>query len=66
MLTREAVVMEAMFKVADKDGIDLSFKLNAAQTELDSNISGRDLIPKARQRGVSTYFLARYTAACHT
>lgn len=63
-LTKEALAIETMFQIVDKDGLDVPFVLNGAQKELDNNITGRDIIPKARQRGVSSYFLARYTAAC--
>lgn len=50
--------------IADKEGNDVNFKLNTVQYLLDIGLTGRDLIPKARQLGVSSYFLARYTAAC--
>ncbi len=62
--TKEALIIESLFSIADKDGNDVEFKLNSAQKVLDENLTGRDLVPKARQEGVSSYFLARYTAAC--
>ena len=42
----------------------MDFLLNPAQASIDHNLTGRDIIPKARQEGVSTYFLARYTVKC--
>lgn len=63
-MTPEALIIESMFQVVSKDREDVPFILNSAQKELDDNLTGRDLIPKARQEGISTYFLARYTAAC--
>jgi len=63
-MTPEAVIIESMFRVVTKEGEDVDFILNDTQKILDENLTGRDLIPKARQEGVSTYFLARYTAAC--
>ena len=42
----------------------MPFVLNEAQRNLDTRWTGRDLIPKARRMGVTTYVLARYTAAC--
>lgn len=62
--TEERVIIESMLSIADKEGNDVDFKLNAAQADLDTTLSGRDIVPKARQEGVSSYFLARYTAAC--
>ncbi len=56
--------METLFRIPDKDGKDVDFILNDVQRELDDTLTGRDVIPKARQLGVSTYFLGRYLAAC--
>ena len=63
-MTPEALIIESMFMVVTKDGDDIPFMLNEAQRELDDNLTGRDLVPKARQKGVSTYVLARFLAAC--
>lgn len=62
--TPEALVIEQMFMIADKDGEDVPFVLNTAQARVDRELTGRDCIPKARQEGVSSYQLARFTAAC--
>lgn len=64
MATNERVIIENLFRVADKDGNDVDFKLNTAQASIDTHFTGRDIIPKARQEGVSTYYLARFTAKC--
>lgn len=64
MPTKEALIIESLFNVVSKEGEDVPFILNDAQRAIDENLTGRDIIPKARQEGVSTYFLARYTAAC--
>ncbi len=64
MGTKERLVMESMFRVVDKDGQDVDFLLNNVQLSLDSNLTGRDIVPKARQEGVSTYFLARGLVKC--
>ena len=63
-MTPEAMIIESMFQVVNKDSEDVPFVLNSAQRKIDEGLTGRDIIPKARQEGVSTYFLARYTAAC--
>ena len=63
-MTPEALIIESLFRIANKEGEDVDFILNSVQKELDENLTGRDLIPKLRQPGVSSYFLARYTAAC--
>lgn len=63
-MTPEADIVEALFRIPTKEGVDVDFILNSAQRKLDENLTGRDLVPKARQEGVSSYYLARYTAAC--
>lgn len=50
--------------IADKEGVDVPFVLNSAQARIDDRLSGRDIIPKARQEGVSSYYLARNLAKC--
>lgn len=63
-MTPEAIIIESMFRIANKEGEDVDFILNSVQKDLDENLTGRDIIPKLRQPGISSYFLARYTAAC--
>lgn len=64
MSTPERLIIEAMFMIANKDGEDVDFILNSAQAQVDGALTGRDIIPKARQEGVSSYFLARNLARC--
>lgn len=64
MPTKEALAIETLFRIADKDGNDVDFKLNSEQRRVDQYLSGRDVIPKGRQMGVSSYFLARYLIRC--
>ena len=64
MATKERVAIENLLMIADKEGNDVDFKFNSAQIRVDSELTGRDIIPKARQMGVSSKFLARYTVAC--
>lgn len=63
-MTPEAFIIEQFFKIPNKSGATVPFKLNPAQKTIDDHLTGRDVIPKARQEGVSTYFLGRYLAAC--
>lgn len=63
-MTPEGYIIENMLRIADKDGNDVDFVLNSAQREIDDNLTGRDIIPKARQEGVSSYFLARSAVRC--
>lgn len=63
-LTAEGHLIESLFRIPDKDRNEVDFILNDAQLTLDRNMTGRDIIPKARQRGVTSYWLARFTAAC--
>jgi len=64
MATPERFVIESLFHVINKDQQDVEFKLNSAQIAVDNIWSRRMLIPKARQEGVSTYFLARSAVRC--
>ncbi len=64
MATAERLIIEAMFPIVNKDGFEVPFILNSAQAKVDANLTGRDIIPKARQEGVSSYFLARSLAKC--
>lgn len=63
-MTDEGFIIEKMFRIADKEGADRDFILNTTQRLLDSSLTKRDLIPKARQLGVTSYILARATAKC--
>lgn len=63
-MTPESVVMESMFRVVDKEQQDVDFSLNTAQRTIDEKWHRRMILPKARQEGVSTYFLARSTVKC--
>ena len=63
-LTLEGRLIEGMFPVLNRQAQQEDFRLNWAQRTLDLNWTPRNLIPKARRLGVSTYVLARWTAAC--
>jgi len=64
MATKERFVIENCFRIVNKEGEDVDFVLNPAQAKLDHKLTGRDIIPKARQEGISSYVLARFTAKC--
>lgn len=64
MATPERAVIESMFKVVNKRQEDVDFILNTAQCTVDNNWAQRLIIPKARQEGMSTYFLSRQTVRC--
>ena len=64
MATKERVAIEGLLRVVNKDQQDVDFKLNTAQVKIDEEFQRRLVIPKARQEGVSTYFLARNTIKC--
>jgi hypothetical protein len=64
MATKERLIIESLFQIINKHGEDVPFLLNHAQATLDNNLTGRDIVPKARQLGISQYFLARYLARC--
>jgi len=64
MATPERAIIEGMFMIPDKEGRDVPFILNETQIKLDDNFTGRDIITKARQEGVSSYYLALFTVRC--
>jgi hypothetical protein len=64
MATPERLITESMFMIADKEGNDVPFHLNSAQAKVDARLTGRDIIPKARQQGISSLYLARNLAKC--
>jgi hypothetical protein len=58
-LRKEVMIIEELFMIADKAGKDVPMKLNSAQQKLVKSMTGRDLVPKARQEGVSSLVLAK-------
>ena len=55
MISKEARVIETLFHVQDKEGKMVPFLLNPSQRAYDEVKTKKDLIPKARQKGFSTY-----------
>jgi len=45
-----------LYWIVDRDGNRIRFELNSAQEELDNDPHPRKVIPKSRQRGVTTYY----------
>lgn len=62
--SRYRTVIESMFQIVNKDGVRVDFRLNDVQARLDAGWTRRNIIPKARQEGVSSYVVARFTAKC--
>ena len=63
-MSPEGILIEQLLHVEDRDGTTVPFVLNDAQRKLDAAWTGRDLVPKARRLGISTYILARFTICC--
>lgn len=63
-MTPERFIIETMFRIPNKEGADVDFTLNDVQASLDENRTLRNIIPKARQRGISTYISALFLASC--
>ncbi|MGI0135352.1 MAG: hypothetical protein ACREBW_10400, partial [Candidatus Micrarchaeaceae archaeon] len=63
-MSQERYLIENLFQITDKRGEQVPFIFNSYQVELDETWSGRDVIPKARRLGMTTYVLARYLARC--
>ena len=55
-----------MFSILNKDGAEVPMRLNPVQADIDSRVGPRNIIIKPRQKGVSSYFLARYAVDCLT
>ena len=51
---------ENFVEIDDRNGFPVRFKYNPAQEILHAELTGRDLTVKARQMGITTFFLARY------
>lgn len=64
MPTPERLIIENLFMIANKKGQDVPFQLNSTQAKLDETLTGRDIVTKARQEGVSAYVLALFTVRC--
>jgi len=63
-MTIERAVIEGLLSIPNKQGEDVPFLLNKAQAHLDSHLTSRVIVPKARQLGMSTYFLALNLVRC--
>ena len=58
------VVIEKFLKISNKSGATVPFVLNHAQQEVLTKLTGRDVIPKPRQEGISSLFLACFFLDC--
>ena len=56
--------IEKFLKISNKAGITVPFNLNHAQQEILGELTGRDIIPKPRQEGISSLFLACFFLDC--
>lgn len=63
-MTPEALLIQSLLRIPDKEGNDVDFILNADQRSFDEQQTGRDIIAKYRQGGFSTYPLARALVRC--
>ena len=62
--TTHAEAIEKFLKVSNKSGSTVNFVPNDSQLRVLRNLSGRDIVPKARQQGISTLFLACFFLDC--
>lgn len=63
-MTPEAHIIENMLMIVDKDGVDVPFKLNVHQRKVDERLTKKNIVPKPRQEGISSYVLALFTVRC--
>lgn len=59
-------VIEGMFRVVDPEAKDQDVVLRQVQAQLDAHWTSRNIIPKSRRHGVSTYVIWRFIAKCLT
>ena len=64
MLSKEGKVIEALLNIQDKSGVTVPFQLNPSQVKYDQQKGLRNLIPKARQKGFSTYGVGDQLVNC--
>lgn len=48
-----------LYRIEDKYGTEIPFKPNAVQLELDEHLHNRNLVPKSRQHGITTWACIR-------
>src|SRR3990167_7011039 len=53
--------IEKLFLIINRDGVTVPFKLFEAQKKVLYSLTGRDIILKARQEGISSLILALFT-----
>lgn len=53
--------IEKLFLIVNKDAKTVPFTLNEPQTKILYNLTGRDIVLKARQEGISSLILALFT-----
>lgn len=56
--------IENLFKIPNKNGTVVPFELNEIQSKFYENYTGRDIILKARQMGMSSLILAMWLVDC--
>jgi len=54
-------VIQENFRIIDKNEKSVPFQLNSVQAKLEQTLTGRDIVLKARQEGVSSLALALFT-----
>lgn len=64
-MTSYRTIIEAMFRIVNRQMETVDFVLKPQQLQLDEQFSRRNIVPKGRQgAGVSSYMIARYVAKC--
>ena len=58
-ITDDRLFFDAFIRIEDRDGQEIMFKLNPAQELLYNGLTGRDIVVKGRQLGITTFLLAR-------
>src|SRR5512137_1262263 len=65
-MSKYKLAIETLFRIYNKEGILVPFLLNPVQCEIDKqmNLNLRNSILKPRQKGCSSYIMARFLIDC--
>ena len=64
LMRKKVDLIENLFSIANKDGETVPFILNEVQRQFALQMSGRDIIVKARQEGFSSFIEALFVLDC--
>ena len=64
LIKKKVKIIESLFQIPNKEGITVPFILNGVQSRFALDMTGRDIIVKARQEGFSSLIEAMFLVDC--